>query len=255
MTAEAEEPAGAASGQTAASAGSNIEEVLASLAKATGPWPEDLATTLAGCKALEAATLRSVPCQRRAFKADGAKVLVSSMQAHLKDCEVQVLACRVLQHLASLASLDGPAVLAEAGACAAVRAAMDAHAEDAEVQQAACHAVELMAFGGERPRAQAVAAGCPEGALKALKAFRQSLVVQQASLAALQAQVEDAGCREVLAKAGPVGSIINSVAEHKNDQEVLSWGKCLLKELCNQSDELRSDIIRKCHYQKIDLDF
>merc|ERR1719221_1060667 len=104
----------------------------------------DRQTCAASLSALEAVTLRNGACHKRVLDVGATKALTTVMAEHLKDAEIQTLACRTMQHLASAAQHDGAAQLAQAGACAAARFAMDAHPQDVLVQQVACHALELI---------------------------------------------------------------------------------------------------------------
>mmetsp|Transcript_96583 Transcript_96583/g.171725 ORF Transcript_96583/g.171725 Transcript_96583/m.171725 type:complete len:253 (+) Transcript_96583:63-821(+) len=227
----------------------DIEQVLQLLAEAS----TDREACLAGCRKLEVTTLKSTVSQSRVLSADGAKVLSLVMAAHLKDSEVQLTACQLMQHLA--AASPGPEKLAEAGACAAACRAMDAHAEEPILHRAACHVVELVAFGGEMPRSQAVTDGCTEAVLGALKKFKGNAAVQEACLGALQALAEDSEGKERINEASGLGTVVSCLAERREDAQVLSWGQAIITELCRDNPELTQDAKRKCHYSGLQIDF
>eukprot|EP00440_Ansanella_granifera_P033135 gb/GFBE01035952.1/.p1 GENE.gb/GFBE01035952.1/~~gb/GFBE01035952.1/.p1 ORF type:complete len:256 (+),score=50.49 gb/GFBE01035952.1/:1-768(+) len=253
MTASEDAVAGA-DGAEDVSPGSakDVEQVVQSLLESTS----DREVCLGCCKVLEAATLRSTNCQRRVLSCKGPEALVATMSAHLQDAEVQMYACRTLQHLASLGASEGPLVLAKAGACKAASESMASHPADATVQQAACHAIELIAFGGAEPRAQAHVSGCAQAVLKGLQQFRKDAAVQEANLAALQALIhEEPECREAVTKAGGLAAIIGALADHRDNAQVQYWGEVLLAGLCRDNAELRQEAMRKCHFQKLEIDF
>lgn len=225
------------------------ELVLSTLADAAN----DREAALEGLRVLEAATFKGSG-QSRVLSGDGVKGVTLVMTEHLTDAEVQVMACRVLQHLAA-ASSDGGLALAQAGACAAVRAAMDAHSGDPLVQQAACHATEVLAFGSPEVRSQAVSDGTGQAVMNAIKRHRANAFVQQAALPALHAMAEDGEqLLEQVKKAGTIAAIVAALSDHKDDPQVQNWGQLALRGLCSQSDELRTEALRKCHWQGLELD-
>lgn len=241
--------------ETAEHAADGRKEAISQALQSLQTLTADRDSCIANCRMLENITLKSSGSQARLLKADGAKTLTMIMAAHLKDAEVQMVVCRTLQHLASAVSANGPGILAQAGACAAARCAMEAHENDADVQQAACHAIELMAFGGPEPRSQAIIDGCPEAILQALKKFRDKAFVIQACMASLQALIEDVECQQRLVKAGALTVVITALGDCKDNAEVTYWGQLLINGLCNGNAELRQEAVRKCHFQKIELDF
>jgi len=210
---------------------------------------------LVSMAALEAATLRNANTHKRIFSLGGARVISTVMAEHLRDARIQPLACRTLQHLAASGHEDAATQLAQAGACAAARFAMDAHASDTLLQQVACHALELMVFGSSEARSQAVTDGAVEAVLKALKAHRKDIYVSQASLASLQAMIEDGpDCHQRIKKEGGVAVVIGALAEHRENPQTQYWGKLLLQGLCVASPELRTEVLRKCHFQGIEVE-
>eukprot|EP00933_Yihiella_yeosuensis_P037163 TRINITY_DN31049_c0_g1_i1.p1 TRINITY_DN31049_c0_g1~~TRINITY_DN31049_c0_g1_i1.p1 ORF type:complete len:297 (-),score=88.05 TRINITY_DN31049_c0_g1_i1:89-913(-) len=243
-------PSDEANPETAPSKRDDLEQVLKSLEA-----EPDRESCLEGLRTLEAATLKSSSCHQRILKAEGAKVLVALMALYLQDSEVQIVASNILQHLASSATADGAVLIAQAGGCAAACSAMDSHPEVAAVQQAACHAVELIAFAGPELRAQVLADGCAEAVIQALKKFRGNSAVTQACLAALQPLAEDKECQARLEKVGGMAAIISALADTKENAQVMYWGQIVMEGMCAGNSELRQEAIRKCHFQKIELEW
>ena len=219
----------------------------------------DKEVVAAALQALEAATLRSTSCQRRFLQLDGPKLLLASMEANLESVKIQVVGCRILQHLASLVSLEAAEILAEAGACEVIKTSVEAHA-NAPLHQAALQALELIAFTGSEARARAIHCGCPEVVVASLKRFRSDANVQQACLAALQALLEDsngaedaeANCQETVAKSGGIAAIVGALADHREDAQLQYWGQVVLTALCHDNVKLRAEAQQKCHWQRIE---
>ncbi|OLP88468.1 hypothetical protein AK812_SmicGene30205 [Symbiodinium microadriaticum] len=216
---------------------------------------------------LEAATLRSSTCQRRFLQLDGPQLLLTGMAAHLENMKIQLISCRILQHLASLVSLDAAEVLADFGACEAIQKALEAHPNVAALHQAALQALELLAFTGTEARLKALRCGCPEVVVASLKRFRTDAHVQQACLAALQALLEDSAvgtstdseeesnCQEIVAKLGGIAAIVGALADHREDAQLQYWGQVVLSALCHDNVKLRAEAQQKCHWQRIEVDF
>ena len=233
------------------------DEVEASLQKLQDL--KDTSEVTAALLSLEAATLRSSSCQRRFLQLDGSGVLLKSMEVHLDDQKIQIIGCRVLQHLASLVSLEAAEVLAKAGACEVIKSSLEAHT-NAALHQAALQALELIAFTGSEARARAINCGCPEAVVASLKRFRSDANVQQACLAALQALLEDscgteaeeANCQETVAKSGGIAAIVGALADHRDDAQLQYWGQVVLTALCHDNVKLRAEAQQKCHWQRIE---
>ncbi|CAE6972437.1 unnamed protein product [Symbiodinium sp. CCMP2592] len=215
---------------------------------------------------LEAATLRSSTCQRRFLQLDGPQLLLTCMAAQLENVRIQLIACRILQHLASLVSLDAAEVLSDFGACEAIQKALEAHPNVAALHQAALQALELLAFTGTEARLKALRCGCPEVVVASLKRFRTDAHVQQACLAALQALLEDSAvgttdseeesnCQEIVAKLGGIAAIVGALADHREDAQLQYWGQVVLSALCHDNVKLRAEAQQKCHWQRIEIDF
>merc|ERR1712217_622319 len=129
----------------------------------------------------------------------------------------------------------------------------DAHQQDVLVQQVACHALELIAFGSPDGRAAAITDGAVEAELKIIKTHRKSTDVLLSALAALQALIDDQDCQRQMQKLGGVGSIVAALGDNREDPQIQYWGKLLLQGVANANTELRTEIVRKCHFQGIDL--
>eukprot|EP00747_Dinoflagellata_sp_TGD_P163566 gnl/TRDRNA2_/TRDRNA2_182350_c0_seq1.p1 gnl/TRDRNA2_/TRDRNA2_182350_c0~~gnl/TRDRNA2_/TRDRNA2_182350_c0_seq1.p1 ORF type:complete len:302 (+),score=69.92 gnl/TRDRNA2_/TRDRNA2_182350_c0_seq1:72-908(+) len=213
---------------------------------------KDRTACLQGCCTLEAETQRSSTCHKRVLSAGGAEALTSVMDTHKGDPEVQIMACRTLQHLAATAATNGAELIARAGGCQAIVAAMAAHPADALLQQVACHALELIAFGGSVPKARAVSDGAPEALVQTLKMHHAATAVLQAALAALQAMIE--GITESVSKAGGISAVTAALVEHKGDQQVQYWGRLLLQVACGENFDIRREVLRTLHYQGIEMD-
>lgn len=246
-------PPPAQRGDVAAAKGGELKEAIQMLATD----PSDRDQCLARCAVIEAATLKRSSCHGKVLALGGPAGLVGAMRAHPKDEEVQAVAARALQHLASATTLQGASKVAEAGACAVVTAAMDRFPNHALVQQVACGVLELVAFGGVEPRARAIKEGAVEAVTKALKAHRTSANIQLAALAALQAfasgdEVLDCGKR--FSDTGGVHGLIASLGDHKEDAWVQYWGNCFIRSLGAKNPELRTEIQRQCHWKNITLD-
>merc|ERR1712014_524657 len=169
-------------------------------------------------------------------------------RAHSKSLEIQMIACRALQHLST--SPEGAAQVAEAGGCKACVDIMSARPEDALVQQLACHALELIAFGGSEPRLRAISDGAAEVPVQVLKLHRASPLAQQAALAALQAILEEGGAsQQIVADAGGLQAAVNTVSDHKGDANIQYWGRLLIQSLCIGNNDLRAEASRKLHYK------
>ncbi|CAJ1437469.1 unnamed protein product [Effrenium voratum] len=231
---------------------------------------------LGACQLLESTSLRSRTCQQRLLELSAPEVLVATMKTHLADAELQIVLCRILQHLASLSNASARNLEA-AGACRAFKAAIEAHPSQAAVHQAACQALELVALGAQEDQnvssglgglgsfetlaSAAVQDGLVETLIGSLKRFRADGHVQQACLAALQAlqsgQSGQSGqssgsVSEAVAKAGGIAAIIGALADHRDNAQLQYWGQVVLAALCHDNLELRADAQRKCHWQKIE---
>jgi len=210
---------------------------------------------LSACELIEAVTFRSTTCQQRLLEISGIEILLESMKKHLQDRELQIMFCRILQHLAASA----PKELSKAGACSVLKAVLEAHPSEASVHQASWQALELIALRDEEARRVAVQDGCPELVVASLKKFRGpgDAAVQEACLAALQALLESATselCQSV-AKTGGIAAIIGALADHRDHAQMQYWGQIVLAHLCCDNPELRTEAQRKCHWQKIEIDF
>mmetsp|Transcript_32673 Transcript_32673/g.61405 ORF Transcript_32673/g.61405 Transcript_32673/m.61405 type:complete len:240 (+) Transcript_32673:118-837(+) len=206
-------------------------------------------------QAVEAATLRSTMCQRRFLQLEGPRLLLNGMTRHLEDLQIQIIGCRVLQHIASLVSQDAGVVLAKAGACEALKASLEQH-PSAALHQAACQALELIVFTGGQAREDAMNCGCPEALVASLKRFRSDANVQQACLAALQAILGDSEtCQEAIARSGGIAAIVGALADHRDDVQLQYWGQVVLTALCHDNVKLRAEAQQKCHWQRIEIDF
>lgn len=205
---------------------------------------------------LEAATLRNAVCHKSILSFGGAKAITTVMAEHIDDASIQTLACRILQHIAAADHIECAAQLASDGAIAAMRFAMGAHPNDALVQQVACHALELLAFASPDAKAQAVTDGAVEAVLGVLRTHRKNEHVVLGALAALQALVEDEpDSQQRLQRESGAPSIVAAMAEHRDLPQTIAWGRLLLQGLCLAGDpELRAEVLRKCHYQGIDLE-
>lgn len=219
---------------------------------------QDRDECLAACTALEAATARSSALHRHVVSSGGVEALVEVMAAHRQDVDIQLAACHTLQHLAASAACHGAARVAEAGGCEGILLAMGSmHSQNTLLVQAAAQTLELVAFGGPSQRKRAVDAGAVEGLASVLKVHRSNADVQQAVLAALQTIVErDPDCQQIdrLAAADGISRIIASLGEHKADQQVQYWARLLLHDVCTENRELRTEALRKLHYQGIELE-
>ncbi|CAE7457283.1 unnamed protein product [Symbiodinium natans] len=225
---------------------------------------EVLSAALQALESLEAATLRSSTCQRRFFQLDGPQVLLASMGTHLQSMRLQLVGCRILQHLASLVSLDAAELLGDAGACEQIQRSLEAHPNTAALHQAALQALELVAFTGTEARLKALRCGLPEAVVASLKRFRSDAHVQQACLAALQALLEDStvgsttmdaeppSCQETVAKLGGIAAIVGALADHREDAQLQYWGQVVLTALCQDNVTLRAEAQQKCHWQRIE---
>jgi len=244
--------AGGASPSAVALEERGLEKYVSSL---FGAALDDRDTCLEACAALEAATVRSVATHRRLLRADGAEAVAGAMSSFLEDAEVQLVACQVLQHLASSSSADGAGHVARSGGCAAIVAALDAHRADPLVLQAACHALELVAFGGVAARTLVVADGAAEALVRVLKEASGQAHALQAALAALQALIErNPECTQKVADAGGIAAIVNVLGSSKNDRQIQYWGRLLLQGLCTENRSLRTEAVRKLHYQGVDME-
>merc|ERR1719247_266325 len=167
------------------------------------------------------------------------------MNRHSDAADIQLVACHVLQHLASTASCSGAARVAEAGGCKVLLLAI--RGPDPLLAQAAAHALELVAFGGPLPRQQAVSEGAVEVLLSALKAHRRAAEMQEAVLAALQTVIEkNPECEQIerLAAANGIHAVVTSLGEHRSDQKVQYWGRLLMHSVCNEHRDLRTEALR-----------
>lgn len=231
------------------------EQLVQSLLDST----QDRDGCLAACIALEAAAARSSALHRRILTSGGAEALVAAMAAHRGAADIQVVACHALQHLAAAASCNGAMTVAEAGGIEAMLlAAGSAHAHDPLVIQAVAHALELVAFGGPLPRQRAVSNGAVEVLVSALKVHRGAVEdLQQAVLAALQTiVVRNPDCQQVerFAAADGIQRIVTCLGEHRADTQVQYWGRLLLHDVCTENRDLRTEALRKLHYQGVELE-
>mmetsp|Transcript_68504 Transcript_68504/g.120016 ORF Transcript_68504/g.120016 Transcript_68504/m.120016 type:complete len:242 (-) Transcript_68504:76-801(-) len=215
---------------------------------------------LVACVGLEIALRPSAsqaPLYQQALDAGSVEALIAAMTAQRGAAEVQMVACQALQHLAAAATEGGASRVAAAGGCRAVVIAMGAHAGDVLLLQAAAQALELIAFGGSVSRERAVEEGAVEALLSMLKAQRHVQPVQQAALAALQTLVEKhPDCHQVerVAAAGGIATIISTLGDNKTHKQIQYWGRMLLQILCNENRDLKSEAVRKLHYQGIEMD-
>jgi hypothetical protein len=114
-----------------------------------------------------------------------------------------------------------------------------------------------VAFGGPLSRQQAVNEGAVEVLLSALKAHRGAAEMQEAVLAALQTVIEkNPDCQQIerLAAANGIHAVVTSLGEHRSDQKVQYWGRLLMHSVCNENRDLRTEALRKLHYQGIELE-
>lgn len=214
---------------------------------------------LVACEALEAVAAKSCNAHRRILAAGGADVIVKAMHEYRDgDMKLQVAFCQTLQHLASATASMGATVVADAGACKAIANALNIwHSDNALVVQAAAHALELIAFGGPRPREHAVKDGALEALLGATKKHKSSAIVQQAVLSALQTLVEkNPNCQQVerVTAANGIQIIVGILGEHKADKQVQYWGRLLIQNICEDHIDLKAETLRKLHYQGIELE-
>ena len=210
---------------------------------------------LSACELIEAVTFRSTTVQQRLVEMSGIEILLESMKKYLQDKELQIMFCRVLQHVASIA----PRELSNAGLCALLKETLEVHTSEAAVHQASWQVLELTVLMDEEARRLAIQDGYPELVVASLKKFRGpgDAAVQEACLAALQALLESATSElcQMVAKTGGIAAIIGALADHRDNSQMQYWGQIVLANLCCDNPELRTEAQRKCHWQKIEIDF
>eukprot|EP00405_Crypthecodinium_cohnii_P052793 CAMPEP_0206601224 /NCGR_PEP_ID=MMETSP0325_2-20121206/46464_1 /ASSEMBLY_ACC=CAM_ASM_000347 /TAXON_ID=2866 /ORGANISM="Crypthecodinium cohnii, Strain Seligo" /LENGTH=240 /DNA_ID=CAMNT_0054113079 /DNA_START=76 /DNA_END=798 /DNA_ORIENTATION=+ len=193
-------------------------------------------------------------CDPKLLALDICEVLVAVLRANVKDPDILTVALRALQHLAAASACKGPQKVSNAGAVSEAVAAMMNHESNLLLQQVGCHLIELVAFAGPKLRAKTIKEGGVDAATKALKMHKSAAAVQSAALAALQAMGEEGiDCSRRFAECDGVGALVLSLTEHKNDPQVMYWGRLLFRTLSASDTELRSQVQNKMHWQGVDL--
>lgn len=229
----------------------DLDQALQTLASMS----EDREQCRAAGELVEMATFRSVVSQQRLLELGGLQILLAGMKKHLQDKELQILFCRILQHLSAQAAHE----LYEQDAWSVLKALLEAHGAEATVHQAVWQIFELIALMDEEARQFVIQDGAGQLAVTSLKTFRGpgDAGVQQACLAALQALLESPSAElcQAVAKNGGIAAIIGALADHRDNAQMQYWGQIVLAGLCCDNPELRTEAQRKCHWQKIEIDF